>query len=241
MERFDSVFICVPLWFNCLVNDADSVPTRQSLLARLKDCGDQESWREFFETYWRLIHAASLKAGLTDTEAQDVVQEVMIAAATKMPGFTYDPAKDSLKGWLLAITRWKVADQFRKREQATLTRPAGTLSHPMGEGRGAGGGASDDTARTATIERIPDPASLQLDTIWDAEWRENLLRAALDRVKTRVNPSHYEMYHLNVVRGLSPRDTARVLGVSAAAVYLAKHRVGRLVKSELKRLGERNR
>ena len=72
--------------------------------------------------------------------------------------------------------------------------------------------------------------------IWDGEWRENLLRAALDRVKRHVNPAHYEMYHLHLVQGLSPRDTARALGVSAAAVHLAKHRVGRLVKTELKRL-----
>ena len=68
------------------MNDADSIPTRQSLLARLKDCGDQESWREFFDTYWRLIHATAVRAGLTETEAQEVVQEVMIAAAKKMPG-----------------------------------------------------------------------------------------------------------------------------------------------------------
>src|SRR5947207_3100996 len=121
-----------------IVNDADPIPTRQSLLARLKDVGDQQSWCEFFDTYWRLIHVTAVKAGLTQSEAEEVVQEVMIAAAKKMPGFTYDPAKDSLKGWLLAVTRWKVADQFRKREKATLTRPSGTLSHSMGEGWGEG-------------------------------------------------------------------------------------------------------
>ena len=212
---------------------ADSIPTRQSLLARLKDCADQESWREFFDAYWRLIHATALKAGLSEVEAQEVVQEVMIAATKKMPGFTYEPEKDSLKGWLLSVTRWKVADQFRKRAKAALT-PA--LSHPMGEGPGEGRVADDDTARTSTVERVPDPASLALDAIWDGEWRENLLRAALDRVKQTVNPAHYEMYHLHVVQGLTPRETARALGVSMAAVYLAKHRVSWLVKAELKRL-----
>jgi RNA polymerase sigma-70 factor (ECF subfamily) len=212
----------------------DSIPTRQSLLVRLKDCGDQESWREFFDAYWRLIHATALKAGLTEVEAQEVVQEVMIAAAKKMPGFTYEPGKDSLKGWLLSVTRWKVADQFRKREKAALTP---SLSHPMGEGaQRAGEGASDDKARTATVERVPDPASLALDAIWEGEWRENLLRAALERVKQTVNPARYEMYHLHIVQGLTPRETARALGVSAAAVYLAKHRVGRLVKKEISKL-----
>ena len=69
--------------------------------------------------------------------------------------------------------------------------------------------------------------------------RSNLLRAALDRIKSGVNPAHYEMYHLHVVQGLSPRDTARTLGVSTASVYLAKQRVGKLVKTELRRLSKR--
>jgi RNA polymerase sigma-70 factor (ECF subfamily) len=157
------------------------------LLVRLKDLGDQKSWHEFFDTYWRLIHVAALKAGLNEVEAQEVVQEVMIAVAKKMPGFTYEPGKDSLKGWLLAVTRWKVGDQFRKREKAgppsRLPRSGGTP-----------GLLSEDTARTATVERVPDTAGSNLEAVWDAEWRETLLRAALERVKLRVNPAHYEMY-----------------------------------------------
>ena len=47
------------------------------------------------------------------------------------------------------------------------------------------------------------------------------------------------MCFLHVVQGLTPRETARALGVSTAAVYLAKHRVGRLVKAEVKRLEAR--
>ena len=83
---------------------------------------------------------------------------------------------------------------------------------------------------------MPDTTGSKLEAIWDAEWRETLVRAALERVKLRVNPAHYEMYHLHVVQGLSPRETARALGVSAAAVHVAKHRVGRLIKKEIRQL-----
>ena len=176
------------------MNNADSIPTRQSLLARLKDLGDEKSWSQFFEAYWRLIHATALKAGLTEVEAQEVVQEVMIAAAKKMPGFTYEPGKDSLKGWLLRVTRWKVADQFRRRKRNEAIGAA-----PMAARETRALLADDDTARTSVVERVPDPASLTLDTIWDEEWRENLLRAALERVRQTVNPAHYEMYHLHVL------------------------------------------
>ena len=99
--------------------------------------------------------------------------------------------------------------------------------------------SGDDSPRTATVERVPDPAVADLEVVWDQEWHSHVLQLGLDRVKRRVNPAHYEMYHLHVIQGLSPRDTAQALGVSAAAVYLARHRVGRVLKAELKKL-ERN-
>lgn len=217
------------------MRDAPSIPTRISLLARLKDCDNQDDWRVFFDTYWRLIHATALKAGLEETEAQEVVQEVMIAAAKKLPEFRYEPGKDSLKGWLLGVTRWKVADQWRKRENPA--RPSGTLAHPPGEERGEES-HSDAEAELAPVilpRETPEPVD-EFAALWDREWRENLLCAALERVKQRVNPAHYELYHLHVLDGLSPRDTARTLGVNVAQVYLAKLRVGHLIQQEVRRL-----
>jgi len=40
----------------------DSQATRWSLLARLKNWEDQQSWRKFFDTYWRLKHRTPLSA-----------------------------------------------------------------------------------------------------------------------------------------------------------------------------------
>ena len=69
------------------------IPTRRSLLSRLEDWDDQESWREFFNTYWKLIYGVALKAGLSDAEAQDVVQDTVVAVARKMQDFRYDPGR----------------------------------------------------------------------------------------------------------------------------------------------------
>jgi RNA polymerase sigma-70 factor (ECF subfamily) len=63
------------------------IPTRQSLLSRLKDWEDKASWRDFFNTYWKLIYSVGIKAGLTEEEAQDLVQETMISVAKQMPSF----------------------------------------------------------------------------------------------------------------------------------------------------------
>ena len=69
------------------------IPTRRSLLSRLEDWDDQESWREFFNTYWKLIYGVALRAGLSDAEAQDVVQDTVVAVARKMQDFRYDPGR----------------------------------------------------------------------------------------------------------------------------------------------------
>src|SRR5271170_4723 len=92
---------------NDVQNVNDLIPTRQSLLTRLKNWNDEEGWKDFFETYWRLIYNAAMKAGLSDAEAQDVVQETVISVFKSTPNFAYDKTLGSFKGWLLQLTRWR--------------------------------------------------------------------------------------------------------------------------------------
>src|SRR5687767_3382272 len=91
------------------------LPTRLTLLSRLKDLGDSASWQTFFDTYWRLIFSVARKAGLSEAEAHDVVQETIIAVSKQMPGFRYDRARGSFKSWLLTITHRRIHDHLRKR------------------------------------------------------------------------------------------------------------------------------
>jgi DNA-directed RNA polymerase specialized sigma24 family protein len=95
----------------------DSVPTRQSLLVRLKHWDDTTSWREFFETYWELIYNVARKAGLNDAEAQDVVQDTVVRVAHNIGKFKTDPRCGSFKSWLLGQARWRIGDQFRTRKR----------------------------------------------------------------------------------------------------------------------------
>ena len=195
----------------------DSIPTRASLLNRLKDWDDQRSWQDFHDTYWKLIYGVALKAGLSDAEARDVVQETELTVAKRMRDFKYDPALGSFKGWLLHTTRWRIADLLRARGPEG-SRPAS---------------APDDSARTSTVERLPDPNALDWQAIWDEEWEKNLMDAALDRVKRKVNSKDYQLFDLYVVKHWSVPDITGTLGVSVHQVYAAKSRVGKLLKKEV--------
>src|SRR4029453_4249259 len=95
------------------------IATRRSLVDRLANWDDQRRWQEFFDTYWKLIYSAARKSGLNDAESQEVVQETIITVAKNVGKLRYDPAVGSFKGWLLNITRWRIADQFRKRTPDT--------------------------------------------------------------------------------------------------------------------------
>src|SRR2546428_11792243 len=97
--------------------------TRRSLVERLADWGDQLRWQEFFDTYSKLIYSAARQSGLTDAEAQEVVQETVITVAKNIGKLKYDPAIGSFKGWLLQITRWRIADQFSQPETGKGKRP----------------------------------------------------------------------------------------------------------------------
>ncbi len=206
---------------SAMAKNLDSfIPTRRSLLSRLKNPDDQESWKDFFGIYWKLIYGVALKAGLTAVEAQEVAQETFIVVAKKMPDFKYDPAIGSFKSWLLHTTQWRIADQFRKRRKE----------------RAGGGRPSQTTRGTATMERIPDPAGFKLEEIWDAEWEKNLFDAALQRVKHQVKASHYQLFDLYVIKQWPVQKVAEALGVTIGQVYLAKHRISGLLKKELKLL-----
>jgi len=201
----------------------DFIPTRYSLLSRLQNWDDQESWKNFFDTYWRLIYSIALKSGLTGAEAQDVVQETIICVAKDINKFKRDRQFGSFKGWLRNLTRWRIADQLRKREP-------NAMGHDV---------LPDEISVLPELAEIPDPVDDALAALWEEEWQSNLMDAALERVKRRVKEEHYQMFDLNVIRQWPASKVASTLEVSIAQVYLAKHRILALIKKEVRML-ERN-
>jgi RNA polymerase sigma-70 factor (ECF subfamily) len=194
------------------------IPTRHSLLSRLKSWDNQDSWREFFDTYWRLIYRVGLKSGLPEADAQDVVQETILSVAEQMPGFKYNPNAGSFKSWLMLIIRRRVADHFRKRYAAARV----TVDQPIG-----------------SLTDVADDSLERLEAIWEEEWRSQIRLAALEKVKRRVKAEQFQMFEFYALQRLPVREVAQALGVSVMQVYLARHRVGNLLKHEMAHLEKR--
>jgi RNA polymerase sigma-70 factor (ECF subfamily) len=195
------------------------LPTRQSLLLRLRNWDDQESWRDFFNTYWKLIYGVAIKSGLSDAAAQDVVQDTIVSLATSLRDGRYDSANGSFKNWLFTVTRRRIADHFRRAQ----ARPASAA-------------LAEDSSLTPLVNRIPDPASINWESVWDEEWEKNLMDAALANVKRRVKPLQYQLFDCLVFKNWPVSEIKQKLRVSMHQVYFAKAKISRMIEKEITRL-----
>ncbi len=193
------------------------IPTRPSLLERLKDLDDHASWQDFYNTYRRLIFATAIKAGLRESEAEDVVQETVMTVAKTMPEFQYDPGVCKFKTWLMRLTYFRISDHLRKH------RPSDPLHDYQ----------SEDSTGTSALEKLPNSESPALEAIWDEEWKADLLEKALQRVKAKVNAEQYQIFDFYVIRKCSVLKVSKDLGVNVGRVYLTKHRIAKLIREEM--------
>jgi RNA polymerase sigma factor (sigma-70 family) len=203
-----------------------TVHTRTSMVRGLQS-GDEERWAEFYQLYSPVLRAFALRLGLTEAEADDLVQEACVGVARKIGEFRYDPNVCRFKTWLLNLASWRVKNQLAKRR-----RWEQRLSQLHREDQ-------SEPERTPTIERVADHSAESNDSIWDQEWRANLMQAALQQVRKKVNATQFQIYDLQVRKQWPTREVARSLGVSIGQVYLAKHRVAQALKKEMAELKKR--
>ncbi len=201
----------------------DSLLTRRTLLSRLRNLDDQESWRTFFDLYWRLLYNVARKSGLDDSGAQEIVQDTVIAVARKMPEFRYDPARGTFRQWLLRITRRRIIDHLRR----IYRQPPKAEVAPE---------SLDEAEEHAAA--ITDQSANAIDAAWDEEWEKSTFDAALARVRAAINPRHFQVFDYCVLKEWPASKVATTLGLNAAQVYLAKHRVAQAMKRAVRRIND---
>lgn len=199
--------------------EAPLLETRSSLIQRLKATINGESWEEFFHTYWELIYNVARRAGLSEADAQDIVQETILKVHNSLDRFEYNRKRGTFKGWLRTVTRSRLNDFFKKQQR----RPA--LNQPLEE-------AADE------LQNLEDPEGPEIEKIWDEEWNRNLIQAALSRTKKLSSPKQFQIFKCHYIDEWTVRETCRTLGVNAAQVYMAKQRIGKIFREAVETLQE---
>ena len=247
-----------------LPNSSSSSPsgtTRPSLLIRIRNAGDREAWQQFVDLYAPLIYGLARKRGLQDADAADVTQEVFRAVANRIaarsgePGgvrprcpedkgseargqesevrnqesgvrgqesearrqefsaWEYDPKRGSFRSWLYTVTRHKISDFLAGRKQ------------PRGTG---------DTCTQRFLEEQPGTDEDESD--WQRKYQQRLFAWAAERIQVEFQETTWKAFWQVAVEGKSGEETARSLGMSVGAVYVAKSRVLARLKKEIEEL-----
>jgi RNA polymerase sigma factor (sigma-70 family) len=161
-------------------------------------------------SYRPMIRAWCLNWRLQDSDADDVVQDVLVKLLGAIRKFQYDPAQ-SFRAWLKTVTQHALSDfaRSRRKDPGQIASPIELI-------------AESDDAR-ADLER-------RLEDAYDAE----LLELAMDRVKKRVKPATFLAFQLTVIEGGSGADAAQKLQIPVAHVFVNKHRVQKMIQEEVR-------
>jgi RNA polymerase sigma-70 factor (ECF subfamily) len=189
--------------------------TRPSLLVRLRDARDGEAWRQFVELYAPLVYRYARRHRLQDADAADLTQEVLGAVARSAARLNYDPARGTFRGWLFRVVRNELADFGTARRR---NRPG-----------------SGDTAVKRLLEEQPAPSEDEL-AVWEREYERQLFARACEQVRRDFQESTWQAFWLTAIQGKSGKDVAGVLGLTTAAVYLAKRRVTERLRQQIEYL-----
>ncbi len=181
--------------------------TSASLLKRLQSPAQEEgAWEQFVELYAPLIFDWGRQQGLPESDAADLVQEVMAKLVTRLRDFQYNPAK-RFRSWLRTITLNAARDMYRR-------RPAE---------------APAALSRLAVASPTPSPS----DLFEEQEYRAYLVARAMELLRGSLQRTTYRACWEYVVRGRTAAEIAEELGISINAVYIAKYRVLRRLRQEL--------
>lgn len=188
--------------------------TRVTLLHRInQNPADQLSWAEFVRVYSPAIRSWLAHWGLQEADAQDVAQNVLLRLTAKLPKFEYDPSK-SFRGWLKTLTHHAWHD---------FVTEAGYRTRASGD--------------TSVLDRLNTVAArVDLEARVEATFDKELLEMALERARARVRTDTWTAFKLAALEGAAPQTVAEQLGMRVSQVYLAKHRVQKIVQEELRAL-----
>jgi RNA polymerase sigma-70 factor (ECF subfamily) len=182
---------------------AEIPATRASLLIRLRDPRDAAAWTAFVDVYVPIIYAYARRQGLQDADAVDLAQEVLAAVAGSVGGLEYDPERGSFRGWLFTLVRRKLSNWRRSRR----SRPA-----------------ADGTAATQRLLE-EQPAPDHVEAGWEAEWERRVFAWACEQVRQDVSDATWQAFWRTAVDRQPGKRVAADLGLSVAAVYLARSRL----------------
>ncbi len=182
--------------------------TRASLILRLQDADDVTAWDEFVAIYGPVIYRVAISRGLHTADAENLVQEVLMAVAKSVTQWLDREDRGSFRAWLLRITRNETVDMMTER----ATRPLGR----------------DGEAGDRILATLPAPSDLSREL--DLEYDRTVFQWAANQVRETVADHTWDAFWLTSVEGIPVEQAAVKLNTRPGNVYFARSRVMARIK-----------
>ncbi len=199
---------------------AFEMPTRASLIVRLRSSADDGAWQQFFQSYQPMIRVWAQRKGLAPVDADDVIQLVLMSLMRSLGNFAYDPER-GFRGWLKRVVHNEICNHFRARQR----RP--------------GDWAAGDSVAFQQIMEAPDAVDDLVNSMNEPlERKQRHLELALARVKERKGESSnaWQSFWQTCILDLPTVKVAEALQMSFSAVNQAAYRVRQDVRAEIQEL-----
>lgn len=183
-------------------------PTDEALLDAAR-AGDKGALEGLLKRYQQKVYRFGMKMCRHPQDAEDVVQETLMAAARTVQSFR---GSSSVTTWLYAIAR----NSCRKMRRKSKFAP--DREESLDEDRGRQGA----TLQVADPRRSPEDAAVAVE-----------VEAALKEAIWSLDPKYREVLVLRDVEGLTAPEVAEVLGLGVAAVKSRLHRARSAVRERV--------
>jgi RNA polymerase sigma-70 factor, ECF subfamily len=184
--------------------------TRQSLLFRAQN-GEENAWKDLMDLYRPLIVGWLNRQGVPARDLEDLSQDILLSVVKHLPTFEHSGRRGAFRSWLRTIVCSRTTDYWRAIDAGT-------------QGKGGSGA-------TAALQQIADPDG-ELNRHWDEEHDRYVLDCLLDLVQEEFEPTTVQAFRRLALEGATGADAAQELGLSVAAVYVAKSRVLQRIRQE---------
>ena len=196
---------------------AEAASTQVSLLIRLHNSEDDQAWSQFVEIYSPLVFSFARRCGLQDSDASDLVQEVMREVTKSISSFRYDPEIGKFRSWLYKIAKRTISRVQKKQSKQPI--------------------ATGDSASFRILENHPDSHD-EVQEYWDREYQRQLVDWAVDRIRSHFSDDTWQAFWLTSVEEQLPQEVAERLSMSVGSVYVAKSRVKKRLAEKIREIDD---
>lgn len=188
--------------------------TSRDLLGSAVDLSNEPAWKALWDRYQKPILRLCKQSGLTDGEAQDVVQDAFLRVARMLESRRLEPIQSGFRRWLGHVVHRLIFEAHRRNRR-----------HQLGV---------EAVKRLKTwLPAVEAPAD-------DARAREymegHLWSVCLARVRSATRPEHWQVFEAYSLEGRRAAEVASRFGITKIGVRVIQHRFVHRLKAQWKTL-----